>query len=342
MKFGLVFGGVSYEHEVSIISAIAVKKVLKNINAFIFCDKDRNFYLIEEKNMIAKFFSSGEYKKSKILNITNGGFVQNSLFSKSKIDVDVYINLIHGSDGEDGKIAGIFEFFGIKFIGSRLESSVLSFNKVLTKDLAKAAKVKSLEYRSVRRGESFDLSLPVILKPARLGSSLGVNVVNNEAELEYGLDSAFEYDDLILVEPFVEGVREYNLAGAKIAGGFVFSIIEEPQKNVILDFEKKYMDFSRSSEVKEADIKDELKVKMREAFERIYNVGGFGGALIRCDFFVIKDEVYLNEINPNPGSMANYLFSDFDTLINKLALNLPKTKNIKIDYKTINSIISNK
>ena len=120
MKFGIVFGGQSYEHEVSIISAIAVRKALKVDDiAFIFCDADRRFFLIEPKNMMASYFKNGGYKagglsKPKELQIANGGFYANGMFSKDRLPVDVFINLIHGCDGEDGKIASLFEFFGIK------------------------------------------------------------------------------------------------------------------------------------------------------------------------------------------------------------------------------------
>ena len=80
---------------------------------------------------------------------------------------------------------------------------------------------------------------------------------------------------------------------------------------------------------------------MREAFARIY-AQGFDGALIRCDFFVINDEVYLNEINPNPGSLANYLFDDFNGVISRLSRSLPREKKIPVNYEFINQISSNK
>jgi len=174
-----------------------------------------------------------------------------------------------------------------------------------------------------------------------LGSSIGVSVVKEDKELEYALDVAYEFDKNILVEPFIEGVKEYNLAGYKANGEIKFSIIEEPKKKEFLDYEQKYMSFSGESRAKEADISEELKNKLRSSFEKIYNCG-FDGALIRCDFFVIGDEAYLNEINPNPGSLANYLFSDFNSAINELSVNLPREKEINVDYKFINSITSAK
>ncbi len=165
--------------------------------------------------------------------------------------------------------------------------------------------------------------------------------MNAESELDYALDSAYEFDKSVIVEPFIDGVKEYNLAGYKANGEIYFSIVEEPQKNKFLDFEKKYMDFARSSQVLEADISDDLKSKLKQNFTKIYT-NMFEGALIRCDFFVVNDEIYLNEINPVPGSMANYLFDDFKSAIELLSNSLPHSKRVKVDYAYIHSINSAK
>ena len=340
MKIAIVFGGSSYEHEISIVSAITVKNVLKkHTPLFIFVDANRDFYLIDSENMKSKFFSSKEYlKKSKKLNIEHGGFSTSGMFGSKKIDYDVVLNLIHGRDGEDGKLASIFEFFDIKFIGPRLESAVLSFNKLYTKFLAESLNVKTLNYQLINRNDSRECNLdfPVIVKPLRLGSSIGVSVVKSKEEFDYALDVAFEFDTQVLIEPFIDGIKEYNQAGAK-GKDWILSIVEEPQKDEFLDFDKKYMDFSRDERVSEANIESSLKVKIEETFKKIYEPI-FMGAIIRCDFFVIDGDVYLNEINPIPGSMANYLFEDFDLLLTEVATNLPKEKNINIEYLYINNI----
>ena len=341
MKFGIIFGAKSYEHEISIVSAIALKNVINGEIGFVFCDKFREFYLIDLKDMRANFFSSGKYKNCKKLSLKQGGFYVSGLLGDKKLGVDTYINLIHGMDGEDGKIAALLDFFGVRYIGPRLEASALSYNKELTKFLARKAGVKTLDYEVIDKSKLPSLKLPVIIKPLCLGSSIGVSVVKEDKELEYALDVAYEFDKNVLVEPFIEGVKEYNLAGYKANGEIKFSIIEEPKKKEFLDYEQKYMSFSGESRTKEADISEELKNKLRSSFEKIYNCG-FDGALIRCDFFVIGDEAYLNEINPNPGSLANYLFSDFNSAINELSVNLPREKEINVDYKFINSITSAK
>ncbi|MBT0816001.1 D-alanine--D-alanine ligase [Campylobacter sp. CNRCH_2013_0855] len=339
MIYGVIFGANSYEHEISIVSAVVLKKVLKVQKKFIFCDKNKEFFLIDEEKMNAKTFSSGAYKKEKTLVLKQGGFFIKTMLGEKKLDIDIAINIVHGKDGEDGKIAALLDFYGIKYIGPRIEASVLSFNKVLTKLYAQSVGVKTLDYKvlNLHKEQNISLDFPCILKPARLGSSIGISIVKDESELKYAKDVAFEFDEDVVVEQFVSNIKEYNLAGCMIGEKMEFSIIEEPKKNEILDFEQKYLGFSESSKVSEANISEELKQKLRDNFIRIYNPL-FKGALIRCDFFVIDDEVYLNEINPNPGSLANYLFEDFTNVINNLAKNIELEKQIKIDYAFIHSI----
>ena len=339
MKLTILFGGASFEHEISIVSAITLKEKLSSFDLqFVFCDGDHTFYLIDEAKMKAITFSKGEHKKMPQLTLKQGGFIQKSLFGTKEYN-DVVLNLIHGGDGEDGTIAALLDFFAIKYIGPRADASIFSFDKRYTKYYCEAKGIKTLKYETLRADEHGHLSLeyPVIVKPSSLGSSIGVSIVKDESALDYALDTAFEFDKNVLIEPFVDGVKEYNLAGYMADGEIHFSIVEEPQKEEFLDFEKKYMDFSRSEQVLKADISEDLVAKLQNSFERVYR-GMFEGALIRCDFFVIGDEIYLNEINPIPGSMANYLFEDFAASLESLAHSLPQKKKITPSYEYIHSI----
>ncbi|WP_295421346.1 D-alanine--D-alanine ligase [Sulfurovum sp.] len=343
MNIAILFGGSSFEHEISIVSAITMKKVLKKSTlTYIFVDSNREFYLVDTKTINSKLFSSGEYKKSKQLTLKKGGFFADSMFGSKKVDFDVALNLIHGRDGEDGKIASMMEFFSIPFISPRTEASVLSYNKLYTKFLAESLGVKTVAYEYLSKNDERKITMdyPVIIKPVRLGSSIGVSIVKDASELDYALDVAFEFDTDVIVEPFIEGVKEYNQAGC-YTKEWELSIVEEPHKEEFLDFEKKYMDFSRDSQVLAADISDELKIKIQDSFKKIYDPL-FKGSIIRCDFFVVDNEVLLNEINPIPGSMANYLFKDFEGMVSRLASNLPKERKISVDYQYIHSIQSAK
>jgi len=343
MNIAILFGGSSFEHEISIVSAITMKKVLKKSTlTYIFVSSDRKFYLIDTEKINSKLFSSGEYKKSKELTLKSGSFTVEGMFGSKAVDFDVALNLIHGRDGEDGKMASLMEFYGIPFISPRMEASVLSYNKLYTKFLAESLGVKTVPYEYLSKNDERKISMtyPVIIKPVRLGSSIGVSIVKEASELDYALDVAFEFDTDVIIEPFIEGVKEFNQAGS-FTSEWELSIVEEPQKEEFLDFEKKYMDFSRDSQVHSADISDEMKTSIQESFKKIYHPL-FLGSIIRCDFFVVDNEVLLNEINPIPGSMANYLFEDFEGLVERLFNHLPQEQNITVDYQYIHSIQSAK
>ena len=342
MKLTILFGGASFEHEISIVSAITLKEKLSSFDlSFIFCDGDHTFYLIEPSKMKAVTFSKGEHKKMPQLTLTQGAFVQQKkgMFGSSTEHKDVVLNLIHGADGEDGTVAALLDFYSIKYIGPRVDACTFSYDKRYTKYLCDAIGVKSVRYEIAHKNELSNLSIsyPIIVKPSRLGSSIGVSIVKEESELDYALDVAFEFDSVVLIEPFLEGVKEYNLAGYFADGTMHYSIVEEPHKEEFLDFDKKYMDFSRSDQVLKADISPELENRLKANFDKVYR-GLFEGALIRCDFFVHNDEVLLNEINPIPGSMANYLFEDFSKVISSLSASLPHAKRPKISYEYIHSI----
>ena len=343
MKLTILFGGSSHEHEISIVSAITLKKVLKQTQLqFVFVDAAREFYAVDPSDMTAKHFSSGAYKKDKRLTLKKGGFVVEGRFGSKPYASGTVLNLIHGRDGEDGKIAALFDFFGIPYIGPRLEASALSYSKLTTKFLAASLGIETLPFEVLHRDDprTIQTPYPFIVKPTHLGSSIGVSIVHSEAELDYALDVAFEFDEEVLIEPFIEGINEYNLAGC-YTDNWELSIIEAPQKEAFLDFEKKYMDFARDAQVQAAQIDTELSEALQNLFQRLY-WPLFKGSVIRCDFFVRDGQVYLNEINPIPGSMAHYLFDDFEGTLERMVAHLPSSQEIAIDYQYIHTIHSAK
>lgn len=339
MKLLVLFGGSSFEHEISIVSAATLKeKIKKHSLEFIFVDKEREFYLIDPKQMKSTYFSSGEYQKSTKLSLIKGGFEFKKLFSKEVLKGDYLINLIHGRDGEDGKIASLLRFFSINALTPSIEASVISYNKLYTKMYAKERGVEVLPYEVISSPKERSIAFPVILKPLHLGSSIGLSVASNEEEFLYAFDVASEFDTEVLIEPFIDSIHEYNLAGYK-SDTLNFSHVEKVQKKELLDFEKKYLDFSRKETQKES-VDKSIETEIKEAFKKIFPL--FEGALIRCDFFEKEGVIYLNEINPIPGSLANYLFDDFDTVLEEIYKGLTKEKKIDITYAYIDKIRQSK
>ena len=278
------------------------------------------------------------------MSLERGGFVQKGLLKAKKLEnIGTVLNLVHGAQGEDGTLAALLDFYAIPYIGPRKEASVLSYNKWLTKIYAEGIGIPTVEWQLLRIDEErkIDFDYPVIIKPVRLGSSIGVSVVRKPEELDYALDVAFEFDDEVLIEPFIEGIVEYNVAGCRVGNEWIFGKVEAPEKREFLDFDQKYLDFARTEGVQEAKIDATLEKDLKETFKNIYGTF-FEGALIRCDFFFASGEILLNEINPIPGSMANYLFDNFAATIEKLAHALPKPRRIRPDYTYIRNIQSAK
>lgn len=183
MKIAIVFGGLSFEHEISIVSSIAMKDVLKNELAYIFIDKDRDLYEIPASKINSKLFSSSEYKKFDKVFLKKGGFYKISgLFKKEQnIDFDIVLNLSHGGDGEDGILSSVLDFYSIPFIAPRTEACVISSNKFLTKGYASSVDVNTLDYKYFIKNDDIKVDMfPVILKPVKLGSSIGVSIVKNQ------------------------------------------------------------------------------------------------------------------------------------------------------------------
>ena len=139
MKIAILFGGLSFEHEISIVSSIAMKDVLQDDLIYFYVDSKRDIYEIPTNKINSKLFSSGEYKKFDKVYLKKGGFYKISgLFKKEQsIDFDVVLNLSHGGDGEDGILSSVLDFYNIPFIAPRTEACVVSSNKFITKGYAK-------------------------------------------------------------------------------------------------------------------------------------------------------------------------------------------------------------
>lgn len=342
LKIGILFGGNSYEHEISIVSAISLKNKLQFELMFIFIDRDRDMFLINGDDLKSSLFDTLEYKKYPLISFAKKGFNKKSFFSSGFIECPNIINLVHGQDGEDGSIASFLSWYEFSYISPSLEASVLSYNKIYTKLYSKENNINTLEYEVLqdKKNPKTKFDFPVIIKPARLGSSLGINVAKNEEEFSYYVDEALEYDEDILIEPFIKGIKEFNLAGY-FSDDLHFSKIEEVSKKEILDFDSKYLDFARDGIITDANISDELKQKMYDSFRKVYS-NVFKNSIIRCDFFVYEDEIYLNEINSVPGSLANYLFDDYNQVIKGLFENFKTKKKINITYDYIKKIKKSK
>lgn len=315
----VLFGGVSPEHAVSLVSAEAV---LRNLN------KENRKVLPVGITLSGKWilFGGDDYKdiaddkweqnpknRTAFLSPERGAGLciigENGL---ETVPVDVIFPVLHGENGEDGSIQGLFQLSGIPYVGCHVCAAAASMDKSVTKLIAATTGVRQANWLTLRRGDfqadsaamcrkiMENIAFPVFIKPCSTGSSVGVSKVMNEAELMPALENAFKYDKSILAEEFING-REIEVAvlgndrpTAAVAG-------EIDAGAEFYDYEAKYVT-STSQAFIPARISEELNKQVREWAVKIFCALGCAG-LSRVDFFVTRDtnEIVFNEINTLPG-----------------------------------------
>lgn len=313
-KIAVFFGGMSTEHEVSLISATTVIKHLNHEKyeiAMIGITKEGRFlhYTGDVENI-----SSGEWEKGMVedcvisTNRNWKGFLSLTADGWKLHEIDCAIPVLHGKNGEDGTIQGMLELAGIPFVGCDLASSANCMDKQLTHIILEQSGVKMAKWMSFVKGSCTEesycrveeyLGYPVFVKPAKAGSSFGVSKASDREQLIKALELAFEHDDKVVVEEMIVG-REVECAvlGNQSPKASVAGEIEAC--NEFYDFDAKYVN-SASNLYIPARISEESMQKLRDTAVSAYQAIGCSG-LSRVDFFVTEQgEVILNEINTFPG-----------------------------------------
>ena len=262
IKVGVIFGGESVEHEVSIISAIqAMNKMDEEKYEVIpiYITKDREWYtgdMLKDIEVYQDFSLIKKYSENVVLYYKNGSYVlqkKNGLFKRIVKEIDIAFPIVHGTNVEDGVLQGYLQTIGIPFVGPNVYAAVVGQDKAFMKDIWKEAKLPMTEYvwfyDTEYRNNKEDvlkkiakLKYPVIVKPATTGSSVGISVCDNEESLIEGIDEAIQYDSKILVEEVVENLKEVNIA---VMGNYesqkVSEIEEVLSTNKFLTFTDKYI-----------------------------------------------------------------------------------------------------
>lgn len=309
IKVGILFGGKSKEHEVSLMSAYNVMEAMDRDRYDIVpigIDPEGHWYL---------------YRGAKS-NIQDGSWLQDtehligdfSIFQDPIMtSIDVFFPVLHGPNGEDGTVQGLLRLMNKPFVGCDVLASAVGMDKVVCKRVFQEAGLPQggfLAIDGVHWGKDPNgfieeveraLGYPCFVKPANMGSSVGISKAHNRPELVEGIRDAFSYDRKILVEANID-CREIECA---VLGN------EEPQASVLgeiipskefYDYQSKYEDGDKSRLIIPADLSEEITQKIRQ-----YAVTAFraidGSGLSRVDFFVEKNtgEVFINEINTMPG-----------------------------------------
>ena len=313
MNVGILFGGKSFEHDISIITANTLYQILKekyNLYLLYISHEGKMKYL---KKMDIKKFTNKEKLK-------DFSFVYSGIKCGFKtVKLDVIINAMHGINGEDGLASSICNLYDIPFVGANNISSSVLMDKHLTYAILLENGIKVINtFFAIKNDKiSSEISFPVIIKPARLGSSIGINICLNKDDFYTLLDKSFEYDNKVVIQPFISSFKEVNQAIYFYNNDYVLSKVEEVfKKDEYLSFKDKYE--SVKVDVNKKFISDKnLISKISEISKKIYSLFELSG-VVRIDYMIIDDEVYVNEVNTTPGSLAFYLFENSEELFKRL------------------------
>jgi len=346
IRVGVIFGGESVEHEVSIISAIQAMNKMdteKYDIIPIYITKDRKWYTGEILKEIENYSDPNlikRYAKEVVLYESNGRFILQAKKGFKKIikEIDIAFPIVHGTNVEDGVLQGYLQSIGIPFVGPNVYAAVVGQDKLFMKEIFEHEKLPicnytwfyDCEYQSdsdkiIAKVE--ELGYPVIVKPATLGSSVGIKMAHDREELIEAIDDAVNYDNKIIAEKAVENLMELNISILGNYENLSIGAIEQvlPSKD-LLTYEDKYIGSGKvkgklgvkykaskgmasASRIVPAKIDETLKKDVEDIAVKAFKALGSSG-VVRIDFLVDSktNKAYINEINSIPGSLSFYLW----------------------------------
>ena len=292
-KIAVLCGGMSAEREVSLRSGKNVLKALLNLGY-------KNSILIDVDKNVAKKLDENK--------------------------IELCYNTLHGRYGEDGCIQGLLEIMGIKYSGCNVKSSAICMDKETTKNVLKEKGLNIIKSVCVNKGEDFikavsNLKFPLMVKPAKEGSSIGMSKVSNNEELKNAMDIAYKSDSKVLIEEYLKGysatVGVLDIEDKTIAT----SILGFETKTEWYDYEAKYTE-GMTKFVLPANLSDELTEKVKKMAVEAHKACECTG-VSRVDFLIYENIPYILEINTNPGmtdlsdlpAQANHMGINYDTLV---------------------------
>ncbi len=373
IRVGVFFGGNSVEHEISVISALQAMNAMDSEKYEIipvYITRENEFYIGEALRTIENFSDLPALLKQcrQVIPVKGKGCMELYKYpfgmfgNKPCAVLDVAFPIVHGTNVEDGTLQGFLKYLGAPVVGCDVIASAVGMDKYVMKTILKDAGVPVLDCIRFSRFEYEEnemacveaveakFAYPVIVKPIDLGSSVGIKIGHDRDGLQEAIKYAFEYAGNILVEPAITQLREINCSVLGDTEQAIASACEEPAgSDEILSYKDKYMSSGASKGM--ASVKRKLPADLpAEQYALVQQLAVTTFQALRCngvvriDFMIdgATNQVYVNEINTIPGSLAFYLWKEsgieykelLDRLI-KLALKREReNKAIRYDFKT--------
>ncbi len=346
IRVGVLYGGKTTEHEVSIITAVQAMNFL-NSNKYevvpMYLNKENEMYtgeplknmdVYKDEDLLKRYCKKVVcYSKDGTLVLQN----KNGLIKKIIKSVDIVIPAVHGYNMEDGNIQGLLETYGIPYTGSDIYGCTVGQDKVFQKQILESEKVPVTKYTWFYENEFYENELevlekikkvgyPVIVKPARQGSSIGITIAKDEESVKNAIFEAIKYDDKILVEEVINNMTELNCSVLGSNNYMETSAIEQVMgEDDFLSFKDKYIGSGAkkgtknigpskgmvcASRVIPANIPEKLAKDISETSKKAFRALGASG-VVRIDYLYDKKskKYYVNELNTIPGSLAFYLWT---------------------------------
>lgn len=349
----VIFGGKSVENEVSVITA---KQVIQNFDYSkyklypVYIDKQGKFWTGNNFDDV-KIFNNFNPKKHKSITFQGGS---GGFFIKRKfVKIDCAVVCCHGTGGEDGSLQGLLNMAEIPYTSCGVEASAICMNKITMKKMFEYLSLPVTKYITLNKEQYKNLTVndvkldyPLFVKPANLGSSVGINKCNNFNQVKQALEIAFHFDNKVIIEQGVQNLIEYNCSAMNINGKVVASQIEQPHAwSEFLNFDDKYIKKGKkfAKKVKKVNIGKRLEQKIKQMTVFTYEQLNMKG-VVRTDYLYDKTnkKLYINEVNTIPGSLAYYLwkshnlsFKDIiDNLITQALQDCENNKQISTSYKS--------
>lgn len=377
IRVGVLYGGKTTEHEVSIITAVQAMGFLNKDKYDVipmYLTKENEMYTgepLKEMDVYKETELLKRYCKNVVCYSKDGALVlqnKKGLFKRTIATVDIVIPCVHGYNMEDGNVQGMLETYGIPYTGSDIYGCTVGQDKVFQKQILEAEKVPVTKYTWFYDNEYYEdetkilenikkVGYPVIVKPARQGSSIGIKIANNEDDVKEAIEDAIKYDDKILVEEVISNMTELNCSVLGSNSFMETSAIEQVMgKDEILSFNDKYigsgakkgaakkMGASKgmvsANRVIPADIPKKLASEIEETSKRAFRALGASG-VVRIDFLYDKKskKYYVNELNTIPGCLSFYLWlplnKEYDELLDDMINIAVKRYKKKLKKTTI-------
>lgn len=373
LNIGVIFGGKSVEHEISVITALqAMDNIDKDKYEIIpiYITKDLVWYtggMLRYIDSYKDFRLIDRYAKKVNLVNNKGKFILQSVngLKREVAEIHLAFPIVHGKGCEDGTIQGYISTLGIPCVGSDVYASAIGQDKIFTKQLLEHNNIPVTDYiwfydtdflkdkdnlfKKINR-----LDYPLIIKPARLGSSIGIEIINRKEELESAIENSLKYDERFLIEEYVENKKEYNCAVIGSYDKIQTSAIEEViNEEGICTYQDKYtLETSENPKIKKIypiESPKELVKNIEEYSTQTFRLLCAKG-MLRVDYLydTAKKKIYVDEVNIIPAYFSHHLWTDknidyreiMDVLIKQAIDGVNHGKKLVLDNEILTNLKS--